>query len=134
MQPDGNIEKKVVSQIPFEDYQNDKYNALSGMLVVPLEKGVKGEDLANGSLSLVGTFNGKEVTLLEEDEWRIVPDKSTVYFEHPNPKTGENFEQIMNFTTYKRGVPASKTFYLYQFYDPLGMILVFVLNDLNRLP
>lgn len=98
---DGSIEKKLVAEVPYNDYNNAKYNESSGMLVVPLDKGIQGKDLLNGALSVVGSFGGKDVTLLEEDEWRITTDKFGLYFEFPNPKTGEDYSQVVNFQTFR---------------------------------
>lgn len=98
---DGSVEKRLVAEVPYNDYNNVKYNESSGMLVVPLDKGIQGKDLINGTLSVVGSFNGQDVTLLDEDEWRIITDKFGLYFEFPNPKTGKDYSQVINFQTFR---------------------------------
>ncbi|AYM43100.1 ferritin-like domain-containing protein [Mycobacteroides chelonae] len=107
---------EVIAVVPRNAYLDGNYHLTSGILTVPrLDKGPENPDAA---LRFVGAGR----VLLEEAETVVQSDDASLFLEHPNSRTGEDFAVDVSIRSYFRGEPAvARAIGIRQFFNPRAL-------------
>lgn len=107
---------EVIAVVPRKAYLDSNYHLTSGILTVPrLDKSQANPDAA---LRFVGSGR----VLLEEAETVVQSDDASLFLEHPNSRTGEDFAVDISVRSYFRGEPAAaQAIGVRQFFNPRAL-------------
>ncbi|WP_157997703.1 ferritin-like domain-containing protein [Mycobacteroides stephanolepidis] len=111
-------EGEVIAVVPRNAYLDKNYHLTSGILTVPrLDESQENPDAA---LRLIGAGR----VLLEETETVVQSDEASLFLEHPNSRTGEDFAVDVSVRSYFRGEPAAaQAIDVRQFFNPRALPL-----------
>lgn len=109
---------EVIAVVPRNTYLDKSYHLTSGILTVPRLDRLQGNPADALCLSASGRV------LLEETETVVQSDEASLFLEHPNTQTGEDFAVDIPVRSYFRGEPAAvKGIRVRQFFNPRALPL-----------
>lgn len=109
---------EVIAVVPRSAYLDNSYHLTSGILTVPRIDKRQG----NPAAALCLTASGR--VLLEEAETVVQSDEASLFLEHPNARTGEDFTVDVSVRSYVRGEPAAvRAIRVRQFFNPRALPL-----------
>ncbi len=109
---------EVIAVVPRSAYLDNSYHLTSGILTVPRLDKRQGNPAA--ALRLIASGR----VLLEETETVVQSDEASLFLEHPNSRTGEDFAVDVSVRSYFRGEPAAvRGIRVRQFFNPRALPL-----------
>jgi chromopyrrolic acid synthase len=110
---------RLLAVFPRPAYLSDAFRLTSGLLSVPRADGRR--DDPDEQLRLQSS-NG--TVLLTEEEITVQSDQASLFLEHPNAKTGQDFAIDVSVRSFLRGRPAKiDLIEVHQFFNPRGLPL-----------